>query len=206
MGNTLITAKPTTPTIHMKTHMELYKEVIEKTLHFVEKEWLTIEGSFYSAFDADSLNVDNQLEEGAFYVWTKEELKLLITEDFELFSDYYNVNNYGFWEHDNYVLIRKDNKLEITQNHSISNSILEEKVIHWQKILLKERNKKEKPRLDDKSLTSWNALMLKGYINAYTVFNEQHFLDVAIKNATFIYTKQLQENGNLNHNYKLCQL
>ncbi len=44
--------------------------------------------------------------------------------------------------------------------------------------------------------------MLKGYINAYTVFNEKRFLDIAIKNATFIYAKQLQQNGNLNHNYK----
>lgn len=69
-------------------------------------------------------------------------------------------------------------------------------------MLLKERAKKERPRLDDKSLTSWNALMLKGYIDAYTVFNEQHFLDVAIKNAKFIYSKQLQNNGNLNHSYK----
>ena len=44
--------------------------------------------------------------------------------------------------------------------------------------------------------------MLKGYIDAYKVFNDQHFLDIAIKNATFIQTKQLQENGSLNHNYK----
>jgi len=44
--------------------------------------------------------------------------------------------------------------------------------------------------------------MLKGYVDAYSVFNEQRFLDAAIKNATFIYTKQLQENGNLNHSYK----
>ena len=54
---------------------------------------------------------------------------------------------------------------------------LDKKVKNWQKILLKERNKKERPRLDDKSLTSWNALMLKGYIDAYKVFNEPHFLD-----------------------------
>ncbi|MFZ3272862.1 MAG: hypothetical protein WA143_01160 [Lutibacter sp.] len=68
--------------------------------------------------------------------------------------------------------------------------------------MLKERAKRERPRLDDKSLTSWNALMLKGYVDAYSVFNEQRFLDAAIKNATFIYTKQLQEDRNLNHSYK----
>ena len=184
------------------TKNDLYKQTVYQTLQFIEREQTNTEGAFYSSLDADSNNAKGNLEEGAYYVWTKAELKSILKNDFDLFSDYYNINNYGFWEHNNYVLIRKDNKYEITKNHSITISELEEKVIHWQKVLLKERAKKDKPRLDDKSLTSWNALMLKGYIDAYKVFNEQHFLDVAIKNATFIYTKQLQENGNLNHNFK----
>ena len=187
---------------YQATKNELYKKTVYQTLEFIERELTNNEGAFYSSLDADSNNTEGNLEEGAFYVWTKDELKSILKTDFELFSDYYNINHYGFWEHNNYVLIRKDNKYQITQNHSISISELEEKVINWQKTLLKERAKKDKPRLDDKSLTSWNALMLKGYINAYTVFNEKRFLDIAIKNATFIYAKQLQENGNLNHNYK----
>ncbi len=187
---------------YQATKNELYKSTVYQTLQFIERELTTSEGAFYSSLDADSINKKGTLEEGAYYVWTKEELNSILGTDFELFSDYYNVNHYGFWEHDNYVLIRKGTTSEISKKHSISISALEEKILHWQKILLKERNKKEKPRLDDKSLTSWNALMLKGYINASTVFNDPHFLDVALKNATFIYTKQLQENGNLNHNYK----
>jgi len=187
---------------YLATKNDLYKQTVYQTLEFIEREQTNNEGAFYSSLDADSNNANGKLEEGAYYVWTKAELKTILTNDFELFSDYYNVNHYGFWEHDNYVLIRKDNKYEITKNHSITISELEGKVINWKKTLLKERAKKDKPRLDDKSLTSWNALMLKGYIDAYKVFNEQHFLDVAIKNATFIYTKQLQENGNLNHSFK----
>jgi uncharacterized protein YyaL (SSP411 family) len=100
------------------------------------------------------------------------------------------------------VLIRKKDAAEISKEHSLTITDLKVKVAKWHKILLKERDKKERPRLDDKSLTSWNALMLKGYINAYSVFKEPHFLEIAIKNATFIYTKQLQESGSLNHNYK----
>jgi uncharacterized protein YyaL (SSP411 family) len=187
---------------YQTTKNELYKNTVYQTLEFIEREQTNNEGAFYSSLDADSINAKGKLEEGAYYVWTKSELNEILGEDFELFSDYYNVNYYGFWEHNNYVLIRKDNTSEIVKKHQITISELEEKVTTWQKTLLKERNKKDKPRLDDKSLTSWNALMLKGYIDAYKVFNEQHFLDIAIKNATFIYTKQLQENGNLNHNYK----
>ncbi|SNR67361.1 hypothetical protein SAMN04488111_2369 [Lutibacter flavus] len=187
---------------YQATKNELYKKTVFETLEFIDRELTAKEGAFYSSLDADSKNAEGKLEEGAFYVWTQEELKVILGADFELFSGYFNVNHYGYWEHDNYVLIRKNEDAEVVKKHSISVDDLNSKVKNWQKILLKERDKKDRPRLDDKSLTSWNALMLKGYIDAYKVFNEPHFLDVAIKNATFIYTKQLQENGNLNHSYK----
>ena len=187
---------------YQATKNELYKNTVYQTLEFIERELTGKDGAFYSSLDADSTNKKGTLEEGAFYVWDQKELKSLLKGDFKLFSDYYNVNHYGYWEHDNYVLIRKNTKKVTAENHSISVAELEDKIQNWQKTLLKERDKRERPRLDDKSLTSWNALILKGYIDAYTVFNEQHFLDSAIKNAKFIYTKQLQENGSLNHNYK----
>ena len=184
------------------TKNELYKNIVHETLQFIENDLTNSEGAFYSSLDADSINAKGKLEEGAFYVWTKDELKAILNNDFELFSEYYSVNYYGYWEHDNYVLIRKNSDEEIAKNNSITVTELKTKVDVWKKVLLKERSKKERPRLDDKSLTSWNALMLKGYIDAFKVFNEPHFLEVAIKNATFIYTKQLQESGNLNHSYK----
>ncbi len=187
---------------YQATKNELYKKTVYETIQFIENELTAEDGAFYSSLDADSINTKGTLEEGAFYVWTKDELKTILNDDFELFSQYYNINYYGYWEHDNYVLIRKKSDKEISETYSISTLELETKVETWKKILSKERSKKERPRLDDKSLTSWNALMLKGYVDAYRVFNEPHFLEVAIKNATFIYTKQLQESGNLNHSYK----
>lgn len=187
---------------YQATKNELYKKTVYQTLEFIERELTTQEGAFYSSLDADSINEEGKLEEGAFYVWTQNELKAILEKDYDLFAEYFNVNYYGLWEHDNYVLTRKNSDAEIAKKHAISIAELENKVVFWQKTLLKERAKKERPRLDDKSLTSWNALMLKGYVNAYAVFNEQRFLDAAIKNATFIYTKQIQEDGNLNHSYK----
>ena len=52
------------------------------------------------------INAKNELEEGAFYVWKKEELKTILKDEFELFGKYYNVNNLGLWEHGNYILLR----------------------------------------------------------------------------------------------------
>lgn len=187
---------------YLITKNELYKTIVTETLDYVKRDMTTENGAFYSSLDADSNTVEGKLEEGAFYVWKKEELKTLLKEDFELFSDYYNVNNYGFWEHDNYVLIRKDSDASIIQKHKISLETLTKKKNEWKNILLKERNKREKPRLDDKTLTSWNAIMLKGYVDAYRVFGNTTYLASAEKNAKFIVYNQLREDGGLNHNFK----
>jgi len=187
---------------YQATNNQLYKNTVYQTLAFIERELTAKEGAFYSSLDADSINENGELEEGAFYVWTSLELQAILKDGYKLFSDYYNINNYGYWDHNNYVLIRKEKDHEIAEKHAISVKELATIVANWKKILLNERNKKDKPRLDDKSLTSWNALMLKGYIDAYTTFNDPHFLEIAIKNAHFINSKLLQESGNLNHTYK----
>ena len=184
------------------TKNKLYKEVIEKTLQFVEKEWLTDEGSFYSALDADSLNAANHLEEGAFYVWTKAELQLLLQEDFILFSEVFNVNEFGFWEHENYVLIQNKSLDEIAKQQNISMETLGKKKKYWEQILYLEREKRSKPRLDDKCLTSWNAIMLKGFVEAYKALGNQNYLKIALQNADFIINKIWSSKGNLKHSYK----
>ena len=187
---------------YLITKNSLYKETIINTLQFVERELLDASGGFYSAIDADSLDENNKLEEGAYYVWAKPELRKILNEDFELFSNYYNINSYGFWEHNNYHLIRDLTDEEFSKKHQISKIQLKEKVKFWQNTLLKERKKKKYPRLDDKILTSWNGLMLKGYIDAYRVLNNNHYLKTALNNANFIEQNLIKEDYTLYHNYK----
>ena len=67
---------------------------------------------------------------------------------------------------------------------------------------MKARDKRIRPGLDDKSLTSWNALMLKGYVDAYMAFEDKNHLDIALKNANFIADIQLNNDGKLWHSYK----
>lgn len=184
------------------TGKKLYKEIIEKTLAFVEKEWITNEGSFYSALDADSLNTENHLEEGAFYVWTKPVLQKLLKEDFDLFSVVFNVNEFGFWEHDNYVLIQNQSLEEIALQQTIAIETLEQKKKQWEQILYIEREKRSKPRLDDKCLTSWNAIMLKGFVEAFKAIGTEAYLEIALRNANFISNTIWSSEGNLKHSYK----
>ena len=184
------------------TKNKWYKNVIQKTLSFVETNFLTPEFGFYSALDADSLNANNHLEEGAFYVWTKQELHYLLKNDFDLFSQIFNINEFGYWENENYVLIQNETLEVIAKLNKIEISFLETKKKSWEKLLHSERIKRNKPKLDDKCLCSWNALMLKAYIDVYKALQEERYLEIALKNADFISSKFLSENGNLYHNYK----
>ncbi|MEK8178708.1 thioredoxin domain-containing protein [Flavobacterium buctense] len=187
---------------HKLTQNQLYKEVIEKTLTFVEKEWLASEGSFYSALDADSLNAKNHLEEGAFYVWNKEELQELLGEDFNLFSKVFNINEFGHWEHGNYVLIQNQSLEQIAEKQNIAIETLAQKKKTWEQKLYSEREKRSKPRLDDKCLTSWNAIMGKGFVEAYKALGNPKYLDIALQNADFIIKNLWSAEGHLFRTYK----
>ena len=184
------------------TQNPLYKEVIEKTLQFVSRELINNENGFYCALDADSLDQNGHLEEGAFYVWNQSNLEKIINEDFHLFSQVFNVNEFGYWENNNYVLIQNQDLETIAKSNKIKLSALQNKKKNWEKLLFNEREKRSKPRLDDKSLTSWNALMLKGYIDAFKALGDEKYLEIALKNAHFIIDKLLLPEGNLLHNYK----
>ena len=184
------------------TQNPLYKNTIEKNLQFVTKEWKTIEGGFYSALDADSLNNEQHLEEGAFYVWKIPQLKAIIKDDFEIFSQVFNINSFGLWEDENYVLIQNQSLDTIAETNYISVDDLEKKKKNWEQLLYTEREKRSKPRLDDKCLTSWNAIMLKGYVDAYKALGNQDYLNTALENANFIIKNLWSTEGHLLHNYK----
>jgi uncharacterized protein len=181
----------------------LYEQIVKETLAFIANELTHPDGVFYSSLDADSHNAEGVLEEGAFYTYTLKELQQVISEDWELFESYYNVNEYGKWEEENkYVLIRTKKDEDIARDHGITVQQLAAKTAEWKSLLSKFRNERDKPRLDDKSLTSWNALMIKGYVDAYKAFQQKEFLDIALLNANFIKSKQIKKDGSLYHTYK----
>ena len=175
----------------------LYKEVVEETIEYLEREMLSPEFGFYSALDADS-----EGEEGKFYVWKKTELEKLLGDDFNLFSDYYNVNPQGYWEHDNYILLRKQSDETFAKKKKISEVELKSKVQKWKSILYSERMKRVRPGLDDKILTSWNALVISGLVDAYKAIGTKKYLLLAERNARFIKENLTNKNGTLNHSFK----
>jgi uncharacterized protein YyaL (SSP411 family) len=187
---------------YLNTNNELFKSVVFETLNFIKEELTAKNGAFYSSLDADSKNKQGEKEEGVFYEWKVEELREELGTDFNLFKEFYNINDYGLWENDKYVLIRNKSKQIFAKEHKISLLTLNETISKWKKVLKNARNKRSKPNLDDKVLTSWNALMLQGYIDAYRAFGNEEFLDAALINANFLTKHQLKKDQSLFRNYK----
>jgi len=185
-----------------RTQNNLYKEVIEKTIQFLKDEFLNAQGGFYAAFDADSLTDQNKLVEGAFYIWKIEELKTILKDDFNLFSQVFNINSFGFWEEDSYVLIQNKDLNEIAKDNNISLDNLKNKKVRWEIILKTHRNKRQKPRLDDKIITSWNGMLLSGLIHANTILKSQEIEQLIINLESFISTQLTKEDITLGHAYK----
>jgi uncharacterized protein YyaL (SSP411 family) len=179
------------------TGNEFYLDTVRETLQWVSREMTSGEGAFYSALDADSEGV-----EGKFYVWKKEELQHILREDYELMADVFNVNSIGYWEEENYVLIMREPLPALATKHKLSVAQLKERIAKAKMLLLAERSKRVRPGLDDKILTSWNALMLHGYVDAWKVTGDAEYLLAAKKNAKFILEKQLKSDGTLWHSYK----
>jgi len=184
------------------TKNEDFKRIVIETLDFIDEELTQKEGAFLSSIDADSYNSGGELEEGIYYTWTKNQLKELLKEDFGLFKSYYNINAIGKWEKEQYILYKTKTDKEFSVSNNISLTELHSKISLWKIKLKKLRNTRKRPRIDDKVLTSWNALMLKAYVDAFRVFGDTSYLDKAIKNARFIKEKQIQADGSLFHNYK----
>ena len=180
----------------------LYKKVVEETITFVQAELMDESFGFYSSLDADSYDKEGNLVEGAYYIWTKEELQDLLGDHFDVFKSYYNINSYGLWEDGNYVLIRDQSHGRIAEKFNISEETLATKIEEAKRILFDQRNKRDKPRLDDKILTSWNGLMLTGLIDAFRYLEKSEYLDLALKNANFIQQNLIKQDGSMYHSHK----
>lgn len=182
---------------YQESKNQQYRQVVYETLEWIGREMTSEEGAFYSALDADS-----EGKEGKYYVWTKDELKEILKEDFALFADYFSINEVGYWEDDQYILLRSRPDDEIAETYGITPAVLQQQIAKLKAKVLAFREKRVPPGLDDKTLTSWNAMMVRGYTDAYIAFGEKRFLDAALRNAVFIFEKQHRPDGGLNHSYK----
>ena len=181
---------------------DLYKDVVYKIHEYIDSEMKDISGGYYSSLDADSKLDDGAYAEGEYYSWEKEDLERIIGENFDLFSEYYNVNDNGFWEEENkYVLIRSISDIEFINKNKLDSATFQKIKSEWIYKLKLAKIDKKKPSLDYKIITSWNGLMISGYVDAYKSFNDEIFKNEAINAGEFIFKNLIKKDGGLHHNF-----
>ena len=172
------------------TKNPLYRQIVFETIDFIENKMTSPDGAFYSSLDADSDG-----GEGKFYVWTKKEVEAALGKEAPLFIDYYNITEKGNWGNGQNILFRRISDNDILRKYNVDAGELRTRIDTSREILMKIRNERIRPGLDDKILTSWNALMLKGYVDAYRAFGEERFLRAALANADFLTENAINQNN-----------
>ncbi|OOZ36513.1 thioredoxin domain-containing protein [Solemya velesiana gill symbiont] len=163
------------------TGKALFQETAIKTADWVIREMQSPEGGYYSTLDADS-----EGEEGLFYLWSPEEVKgLLERDEYQHLAAYYGLdreaNFEGRWHLHNFTSIAELNqRLDSSsdQAHGLLSSAREK--------LFKARGDRIRPGRDEKILTAWNALMIKGMARAGRVLNKPEYTASADRALGFI--------------------
>ncbi len=220
------------------THDKFYADIAKDILAFVKREMTDADGGFYSAQDAESaidpkhLEKKNKLSaeilvkaEGAYYVWSKNEIdKILDKEEANVFDYYYGVKENGNvnpssdprgeFAGKNILFIAHSLKEAAAKFNLSDLSLREEKISsskeslrtilsEAKKKIFAAREKRPKPNLDDKILTSWNGLMISAYSRAYEILNDSQYLLTAVNAAKFILRNLYDsKNQKLYHRYR----
>ena len=158
------------------------KKIVVETLNFIEKELSNGQGGYYS-----SVNADSEGEEGKYYAWTKDEVQQILSGDeLKFFMDFYNIEGYGNWENKKNILYQNQSLREFADEVNVSYSELKP-IIDSAKIkLLRAREKRKKPAIDHKIITSWNALMIQAHLDAYQALGDPVYLEKALVTANFL--------------------
>lgn len=178
------------------TQKPLYADRLLQTIQWLQDEMRNKKGGFYSALDADSEGV-----EGKFYIWTKAELQEVLGEDFEWFAKLYNISEQGNWEDRHNHLHLTNNVLDTAKARNIEIAGLQEKYTATLQKLKHKRQERIRPGLDDKTLTSWNGLLIKGLADAYRALGKEYIRDMAVAAGIFI-RENMTVSNRLMHSYK----
>jgi uncharacterized protein YyaL (SSP411 family) len=178
--------------VWQETKSPLYRERIEETVDWVSREMLTQDGGFASSLDADS-----EHEEGKFYVWSEAEIDAVLGERAALFKRFYDVDAEGNWEGHSIL-----NRLKTPE---LADQETERELGECRTLLLRVRDGRVRPGLDDKVLADWNGLMIAAMANAGIVFERPVWIELARKAFEFIRQNTTAPDQRLLHSWRAGQ-
>ncbi|CAN5227539.1 thioredoxin domain-containing protein [soil metagenome] len=162
-----------------------YREVVEDTLGFVERELLTDDGGFAASLDADTGG-----QEGATYVWSQAEIDAVLADEAPAFMRAYGVTDNGNWE-----------------GHTILSRVTpagddEEQLRVARAKLLSVRDVRPQPARDDKVLTAWNGLMIAAFAEAGAAMGRANWTRTAERAADLLLREVRDDRGRLRRSWK----
>ena len=183
---------------YQATQKPFYRDIATETLDYVLSEMYDAEnGGFYSTQDADSEGV-----EGKFFVWEPNDVEDIIGEEnAEIFCEYYDITPQGNFEGENILHVQTPPDI-FARKLRIDIEELEALLTEGKQKLFEAREKRIKPGLDDKILTSWNGIMIRGMAMGYQLTGKPEYLEACEKSAEFVLTTLSQDNGLLLRTYR----
>jgi uncharacterized protein len=188
-----------------------YGKTASEILDYVLRDMQDPGGGFYSAEDADSVNPYDPTErgEGAYYLWTEEEINSLLTkQEATLWNAYYGVEKDGNSLHDpqkefvgRNILYQAKDSLQVAREGQVSAEELEAYLSKGRAKLLSQRKKRIAPHLDDKIITAWNGLMISALARAAVILEEERYLLAAQRAAEFL-LENLVVDGELKRRWR----
>ena len=198
-----------------------YADVARRTLEFVERELTHDAGGFFSTLDAQSETPDGDHEEGAFYVWTPDQIEAAL-EDVELeeadndapssefdtetlaslVCDRYGITSSGNFEGKTVLNVTQPVD-DLADAYDCSSEAVERALKVARTRLRAVREERPRPRRDEKVLAGWNGLMISAFAEGAIVLEEDHYAEMAVDALEFVRTRLWDEsNGCLRRRYK----
>ncbi len=184
----------------------IYKTVAENIFKYVIRDMTNATGGFYSAEDAVSYSSKDskKKEEGAFYIWSFDEIKEILTDkEFEIANKYYGISEKGNIspQLDHFKVFTQKNILLMNN----SENFIDDDIIKTiQKKLFDYRNNRPRPHLDDKIIAAWNGLMISALARSAHAFQKPEYLEHATQAAEYIWKNLYDENQKiLKRNYRI---
>lgn len=187
----------------LKLYSQAYKKVKDERLKltamkiwdWLEREMQHPDGGYFTAIDADSEGV-----EGRFYVWTRKEIKELLSHDeLQNYALLFDWEKTAEWEDKWMIVQRKRDIVQFAKHQNISIGEAQKTEHQLLAKLFEAREEREKPIVDRKRITSWNALLLEGLCEAFSAFQEEELREGAEELGAWILESCHRKGGGLWH-------
>ena len=166
----------------------LFSDAVRDTANWMIREMQHPEGGYFAAQDADS-----EGEEGKFYVWRREAVKRLLTEDeYLLVETLYGLDKPANFE-GKWNLHRRDSWQSVVERLYLDQDTAAARLASAKAKLFRARAERTPPGKDDKVLAAWNGLAIQGMAKAGVRLREPAWIDSASAAADFVRTRMVRE-------------